>query len=271
LLREIKQQDANKWAPNKKMAMTKVKVKGSPQFHMKVVPYRPLRTLVFVGLWVVTTLMVAAITYFYVEQRGISPVEASAMREEQAQLTRQLSDLRQQLTQAQMNAEVDRQSTEELRQQLLLRREQIAQLEREVAVYQMMSSRTSRNPQGIGFGSFSVKSVDSAGDNVYHMKLVVQKLAEDDAEFTGHLESSLVGKQAGVEQRIQLSKLAVIAEGVDPLGEKIPLQFKYFQNIETDLRLPEGFEPVHMELRLVSASKSNPLVVQHQLEWVQAD
>jgi hypothetical protein len=247
------------------------KVKGSTQFHMKVVPHRPLRSILFASAWAMATFIAVLVTWLYVEERSISPAEAKVMRTELAQLTQQVADLRQQLTQAQMNAEVDRKSSEELRQQLLVRREQIAQLEREVAVYQMMSSRASRNPQGITFGRFSVRRVESAEPDLYHLKLVVQKLAENDAEFVGHLESILVGKTAGAEQRIPLSQLVVAEEGVEPLVEKTPIQFKYFQNIETDLRLPEGFEPVHMELRLVSASKPNPLVIEQKLEWVQAN
>lgn len=248
------------------------KVKGSTQFHMKVVPHRPLRTFMITVLWILVIVAAVVATYFYVEQRSISPDEAAVMRAEHAQLTRQVAELRQQLTQAQMNAEVDRKSSEELRQQLLGRREKIAQLQREIAVYQMMSSRGSRNPMGIGFGNFSVRSVEnSALTNLYHLKLVVQKLAENETEFVGELDAIVVGKQAGVEQRIPLSQLAVSAEGAQPLAAKIPIQFKYFQNIETDLRLPEGFEPVHMELRLVSASKPNPLVIEHQLEWVQVN
>lgn len=247
------------------------KVKGSTQFHMKVVPHRPLRSLMIAGLWILAILAAMAVTYFYLEQRTLSPAEADVMRAEHAELTQQVGDLRQQLTQAQMNAEVDRKSSEELRQQLLVRREKIAQLEREIAVYQMMSARASRNPMGIGFGNFSVRAVDGAVTNLFHLKLVVQKLAESETEFVGELESVVVGKQSGAEQRIPLSQLAVSAEGSTPLAVKIPIQFKYFQNIETDLRLPEGFEPVHMELRLVSSSKSAPLVVEHQLEWVQAN
>lgn len=240
------------------------KVKGSTQFHMKVVPHRPWRTLLMVALVGVAILVAVVITWLYVEYRSISPDEARVMREEQAHLKQEVDDLRQQLTQAQMNTEVDRKSSEELRQQLLVRREQIAQLEREVAVYKMMSSRVSRNPLGIGFGRFSVRQLEG---NSYHIKLVVQKLAENETEFVGHLESILVGKQAGTERRIPLSQLAVAVEGAQPLQEKTPVQFKYFQNIETDLRLPEGFEPVRMEVRLVSSSQVNPLVVEHQLDW----
>lgn len=240
------------------------KVKGSTQFHMKVVPHRPFRTLLMVLMGGVAMLVAVVITWLYVEYRSISPAEANAMREEQSYLKQEVDDLRQQLTQAQMNSEVDRKSSEELRQQLLVRREQIAQLEREVAVYKMMSSRVSRNPLGIGFGRFSVRQIS---DDSYHIKLVVQKLAENDTEFVGHLESTLVGNQAGAERRIPLAQVSVAVEGAQPVQEKMPVQFKYFQNIETDLRLPEGFEPVRMEVRLVSSAQANPLVVEHQLDW----
>jgi len=249
------------------------KVKGSPQYRMKVVPHRPVRNLF---LWLLLGLLILGAivaTYGYAQYRanqlGMSPEAAAKLRTERDQMVKNLASLRQQLTQAQMNAEVDRKASEDLRQRLLERREQIAQLEREVSVYRMMSARTSRNPMGISFGTFSVKPVDNS--DLYHMKLVVQKLAEGDDEFEGLLESTLVGKQGGTEQKLPLVQLVVTPEGGQPLADKIPVDFKYFQNIEADLRLPEGFEPERMDVKLVSSSRRNPLVVEQQLEWVQAD
>ena len=248
------------------------KVKGSPQYRMKVVPHRPLRRLL---LWLLGLLLVvAAVTASYwfagyqASQAGMSPEAAKKLRSQLASLQEETQSLRQQLAQAQMGAEVDRKSSEELRQLLLERREQISQLKRDISVYRMMSSRSSNNPLGISFGTFSVKPLDN---NLQQLKLVVQKLAEGEDEFKGALLVSVVGKQAGVEQRIPLWQLAITAEGAEPMGEKIPLDFKYFQNIETTLRLPDGFVAEHLAVRLESSARRNPLVVEQQLEWLQPD
>lgn len=248
------------------------KVKGSPQFHMKVVPHRPLRKLLIALLLcaLVVGLTLGAYEYagYKAQQQGVSADAAAELKAARDQLEAEVQGLRQQLTQAQLNAEVDRKASEDLRQRLFERREQIAQLERDISVYRMMSARTGNNPQGIGFGAFSVKA---QGERVYHIKLVVQKLAEGESEYAGVLEANLIGKQDGEDAKYPLAQLAVPAEGVAPLGEKIPVEFKYFQTIETDVLLPQGFDPTRLDVRLVSNAKQNPLVLTQALEWVSAE
>lgn len=249
------------------------KVKGSPQYRMKVVPHRPLRAALLWTLGVLVVVGAVAGAYqlaaYQAEQDGMSAGAAAALRAERDQLRTELNGLRQQLTQAQMSTEVDRKAAEDLRQRLLTRREQIAQLERDVSVYRMMSARSSNNPMGISFGTFSAKPLTEAG--VHHVKLVVQKLAEGDSEFSGVLEATLVGKVAGAEQKYPLAQVALAPEAGEPMADKIAVDFKYFQTIETDLRLPDGFEPERLDVRLVSNSRSNPLTLENQLEWVKAD
>ena len=48
------------------------------------------------------------------------------------------------------------------------------------------------------------------------------------------------------------------------------MSFKYFENVETDIQLPEGFDPLRLELRVESSAPGNPLVVAHELEWVRS-
>ncbi len=253
------------------------KVKGSPQFSMMVVPDRPRLRLIqrTIALLLVVGLMGGA--YWYGGYRatvlGLSADQAQSLKLRTGNLEAQLQDVQQQLTQARMNAEVDRKAGEDLRRQLLARREQIAQLERDISVYRMMSARSSRNPLGISFGKYSIKPLRSADNKIlpgqFHLKLVLQKLAEGDAEFNGRLDCNLVGNLKGEEKAFPLSQLA-LGSGAKPLPEKIPVTFKYFENIETDISLPEGFEPMRLELRVESSATGNPLVVAHELEWVKS-
>lgn len=254
------------------------KVKGSVQYSMMVVPYRPglLWLKRFLALALVAVLMGAAFWYgnHQARQQGLTADQAVYLRNEVTRLTGALSDNQQQLTQARMNAEVDRKTSEDLRKQLLVRREQIAQLERDVSVYRMMSARSSRNPLGISFGKYTIKSLRSSDNQSlpgqYHLKLVLQKLAEGDDEFSGQLLCNLVGTLNGEEKTFSLSQLAQTPAGGAPLAEKIPVSFKYFENVETDIQLPEGFDPLRLELRVESSATGNPLVVAHELEWVRS-
>lgn len=251
-------------------------VKGSPQLQMKVVPHRPMRTLVLAILAVLGVSILVISAYMYANyrayQQGVSPEQAQILRAELAQLRADQTELERQLTQAKMNAEVDRQASEDLRQQLLVRREQIALLERNIAVYRMMSARSSRNPLGINLGKFSIKPMKASAEGFtshgYHFKLVVQKLAEGDEEFSGRLIAHLVGLQNGEEKKLPLSQIAITNPGSVTLADNIPLSLKYFQNVETDFQVPDGFEPARFELRVESNAKGHPLVLEQQLEWL---
>lgn len=255
------------------------KVKGSRHYRLKVVPHRPVRNALFMFLAV--TIIAAALvgTYFYAQARTasvlISEEQATALRAELAKANADAQDLRQQVTKYQLNAEVDRQATDEIRRQVISQREQIAALERDVAVYRIMTSSRNNNPHGISFGVFSVTpvvvdgapAVDGASKPVQRVKLAIQKLAEDDAEFRGELQFKIVGQRDGKEEKIPLHQLEQVKPDVPALAEKIPLEFKFFQNIEADISLPEGFVPNRVELSVKSASRRNPLVIEGQLEW----
>lgn len=251
------------------------KVKGSPQYAMRVVAYRPrLRLLKLVLLGIGALLLLGAAYWFGGERArdgGLTPDQAEFMRTEVDRLTVALNDNQQQLTQAQMNAEVDRKAGEDLRQQLLARREQIAQLERDVNVYRMMSARSSRNPLGISFGKYSISAIknpdNSVNGRLFHLKLVLQKLAEGEEEFSGRLRCLVVGLKDGKEQKLSLPAVAIGDLALAASSGVIPVSFKYFENIETDLQLPEGFEPQRLELNVEANSSGNPLVIAQELEW----
>lgn len=249
------------------------KVKGSRHYRLKVVPHRPIRNALIVGLLIIVVLSALVGTYFYSHYRTasvlISEDQAKELRTELASVDAEAQDLRQQVTKYQLNAEVDRQVIDEIRHQVVTQREQIAALEREVAVYRIMTSPKNNNPQGISFGVFSVVPVadDGAPANLQRIKLAIQKLAEGDKEFQGELEFTIVGLRGGKEEKIPLSRLEQVRENIAPLADVIPLQFKFFQSIEADIHIPDGFVPSRVELSVRSASKRKPIVIEGQLEW----
>jgi hypothetical protein len=250
------------------MNSAKAKVKGSPVYRMKVVPHRPLKNaLIALALLSLVGGAMAA-TYFYAQHQTskerLLPQEASELRDQLDKMTQEASETKRELAKYQLSAEVNRQAGEELRQRVMGLRDEKAALQRDVEVYRMLTSKKSTNPMGISFGIFSVSAL---ADNKKQFKLVVQKLAEGDDDFSGQLRVLLVGQQDGAEVKISLHELVVNQAEMEPWVANIPLEFKFFQNIDAEIALPDGFIAERVELVVTSNSRRNPVTVEAALEW----
>lgn len=250
--------------------MAKVKVKGTPVYRMKVVPHRPIRDLLVIisALCMVAALVIG--TYFFASSLHPSGDAASddvtVLKQQLESANADIAALRTELAKLQVGAEVDRQAGEELRRQLLTLREEKAALERDADVLRLMISNKAKNPQGIGFGVFAVTNQP---EGLQHVKLVIQKLVESEDEFSGLLGFSIIGQKDGQEATYALHELAVTTPET-AIAAEIPLSFKYFQNVEADIRLPEGFVPTRVALAIKSMARNQPVVVDGQLEWPEA-
>lgn len=244
------------------------KVKGSPVYRLKVVPHRPIKSaLVFIlSIALICAALIATYRYaqHHTANNRLTPEEAAELRAQLSKSENELAEVRRNLMRMEVNADVDRQAGEELRKQVLGLRQEKAALARDIDVFRIMTSDKNRNPKGISFGVFSVTEL---ADNKHLLKLAVQKLAEGEDDFTGQLRFFVVGQREGQETRISLHELAVSKVGVEPLTENIPLNFKFFQNIETEIVIPDGFAPSRVELAVKSESRRAPVSVEAQLEW----
>lgn len=250
------------------MNPAKTKVKGSPVYRMKVVPHRPVKNALIVSALLILVGAALIATYFYAldraNQERISPEDAQELRAQLDKLTQEASESKRELAKYQLNAQVDHQAGEDLRKRVMLLRDEKAALQRDVEVYRILTSKKSTNPMGISFGIFSVTAL---ADNKSQFKLVVQKLAEGDDDFSGQLRALVVGQKDGSETKISLHELVVNQVGAEPMPENIPLNFKFFQSIDTEIVLPEGFTPVRVELAVKSSARRNPVTVEAELEW----
>lgn len=244
------------------------KVKGSPVYRMKVVPHRPLKTALLTLLFLLLAVLVLVATYYYAQHQTsselLAPDEAKSLRSQLERLNQEVSESKRELAKYQLNAEVDRQAGEEMRKRILELREEKAALQRDIEVYRILTSKKSTNPMGISFGIFSVTALP---DNKHQFKLVVQKLAENEEDFAGQLRIDVIGQRDGKETVLSLHTLAVNKAGAEVLPESIPLNFKFFQNVETEIVLPDGFVPDRIDLTVKSSARRNPVTVKAELEW----
>jgi hypothetical protein len=223
---------------------------------MRVVRHHPRKYFFrLLGLVILFVLSVAASFY-----AGIRHLELQQLAADNDQIQQQ-QILTQELTQLRTNADVDRQTIEEMRQLVMTQKAQMASYDRDLRVYkELLTSGAKLNPLGVSFGVFTV--FPTAEKNHFSYKLVVQKLSTKDADFSGTLEFKLVGEQSGKPKHFFLHE---ISDQVVPAS--IPLNFKYFQALEGNILLPEDFTPKTVELIVYTGDQKNSATVETQLAW----
>lgn len=239
-------------------------VKGSKQYHMVVVPYRPVRRVLTVVILLLVTAGAVAASYYWGHRQGMTEqadavAERDELRGKVVDLTREADELRQQVANLRLGSEVDQQASEEMRNQVIQLREEIAALEEDITFYRGLMSPSDNN-SGLTIGSLNV--IGTGIPRQYEYKLVVQQLATNHQVLSGHLNFNIVGRRGEETETLSLHQLSDQVDSRD-----IRLRFRYFQNIEGRLTLPEGFEPERIELAAQS-SGGNRETVEKKFGWL---
>lgn len=235
-------------------------VKGSVHYPMKLVPHRPLQQAMRTGL-LVTGVIVGLIGSYYAGVYSVRQAEISAVQSIAGEHQQVIDKYKQDITKLQTNAEVDRQTIEQMRKVVATQKAQLASADRDLHVYKdLLSPNVKTNPLGISVGTFTATPLAEAGHFSY--KVVVQKLSTKEVDFSGVLDIKIIGQQEGKEKQLLLSEVSP-----QLTTASIPLTFKYFQNAEGEIQLPADFTPHAVELT-VKADKSDSSLVTTQLDWL---
>jgi hypothetical protein len=154
--------------------------------------------------------------------------------------------------------DVDRTALELVRQELAAQREQIAGLEEGIRFYRSLMA-----PGEIaqGFSLRKIELVAREEPGRFGFRVVVQQEARKHASVRGELYAEVSGQQAGEPRSYPLGALSADLEGT-----VILLRFRYFQSIEGDLLLPEGFEPQTVSV-VATLSVPETAEVREQYPW----
>lgn len=240
-------------------------VKGSKQERMIVVPYRPARR-VLIGILLVLGVGASAAAGFLYSYYVTIDSQQGELRDRQ-ELSQELqryeeenSDLRRQIAILDRSSVMDQRATEEVQTTIMSLRERVAQLEQDIVYYrQVVSDETGETGLVISQLDIATTSVP----NVYSYKLVLRQLdADGDSYLIGSVNVNLVGSQGEEQMILPLRQLSEEQSELD-----IRLRFKYFQNIEGSLTLPEGFSPERVQIAAVSSEPVEKNIDQ-DFSWV---
>jgi hypothetical protein len=216
-------------------------VKGSKQEKMVVVPYRPGRRFVLVCFLAL----------------GIG---ASALGGFMFGIETENSELRRQVAILDRSSVMDQRATEEVQETIIGLRDRVARLEQDVVYYRQVVSEETEDT-GLIISQLDIDATRES--NRYRYKLVFrQQDADGDTFLTGHVNINLVGSQGEEQQILSLRDLSAEQDQLD-----IRLRFKYFQNIEGELVLPDNFVPDRMQVAAVSVEPVEKSINQN-FSWV---
>ena len=240
-------------------------VRGSKQEKMVVVPHRPGQRLLFTVVLLSGVAAAALGGWAYGYYTTLLTQESA--QADQEQLVSQIdvlqlenSDLRRQIAILDRASVMDQAANEEVQNTISSLRERVAQLEQDVVYYRQVVSEETEDT-GLVIGQFDISTSDQPDQ--FRYKLVMrQEDADGDSFLVGHVNVNLVGR-VGEEQMVY--PLRDVSNDEDQLD--IRLRFKYFQNIEGELALPEGFEPDRIQIAAVSTEPVEKTINQ-DFSWV---
>ena len=240
-------------------------VKGSKQEKMVVVPYRP-RQRAFFALLVASGVVLSALggfMYGYYEtllQRESSLAELNSLNAELAELREENAELRKEVAILDRSSIMDQRANVEVQETMSDLRGRVSQLEQDIVYYRGVIAAETEDT-GLTISQMDINA--TADPNRYRYKLVLrQQDADGDTYLTGHVNVNLVGSRGEAQQIIPLREVSDEQDQLD-----IRLRFKYFQNIEGELAIPEGFEPERIQIAAISTEPIEKDVSQ-DFSWV---
>jgi hypothetical protein len=240
-------------------------VKGSKQEKMVVVPHRPARRAMIAITLFIAVAASAAGGFLYGYYKTMLTQETSQASEEElgselAAVQLENSDLQRQIAILDRSSVMDQKATEEVQSTIKGLRDRVAQLEQDIVYYRQVVSEETQDT-GLIVTQLDIDAMREP--NRFRYKLVLrQQDADGDTFLTGYVNVNLIGQQDNEQVIIALRDLSAEQDQLD-----IRLRFKYFQNIEGELALPEGFVPERVQVAAVSIEPVDKSIDQ-DFSWV---
>ncbi len=237
-------------------------VKGSKQYEMMVVPHRPLYKAGIFCLFLIAMVAFSFLTYEYGMSQGLATkVEVVKEKDEiKAQLTdanRLIGSMRQEVADLKLGGVVDTKANEEVRQTVEVLQDQIAQLNEEIKFYKGVMLPNVEE-KGLRIERLDVKNTGEP--NRYRYSLLLTQVVDKHNYVQGGVEIALLGREGESEKQLFLSELNEAKQS------SIGFRFRYFQNIDGELLVPDGFEPKEVMI-IAKSSGRNGQRLEKKFDW----
>ncbi len=189
---------------------------------------------------------------------GAWTVSSSAGAGEDARLRGEIEGLRQEIATLSRSDQVSREANADLQLMLAERDEEISALRADVAFYERLVGSTAQR-RGLTVHGLRLQS---QGGGAWHFTATLTQTLNRAAVSSGTLTLEVEGSRNDSLERLPWDALR---QSEDAPG--IEYSFKYFQQVDGDLLLPEGFRPLRLIVRLAPPRGE---AVEESFPWAEA-
>jgi len=176
----------------------------------------------------------------FVDNKSQLKQQIESLQAKQKELSEQVAIYR-------YGGELDKQVSERIRQENLQLQNKVSELNEAVGFYRGIMAPNDRK-KGLQIEEFNLQPVE--GSRRYRYEVVLTQAANNSAYISGKLLLTLHGAIDKKEQAISHQDLLVDA---NKRGQ--PFKFRFFQNLKGQIQLPEGFEPVQIDVSAQSSGR----------------
>ena len=200
-------------------------------------------------------LLILAVAYLVYEfgriSAGYNVLDAAAERDNYesriGSLNGEIGELKQQVALLETHREVDRQAYREVEASLGALQAKIQEQQDAIAFYRGIVSPADGKA---GLRVQDLKLTRTGEERRFNLRLVLVQAKKHDRKVSGDVNLTVEGSENG------MAKVYRYAELVDDDDTAWKFSFRYFQDFDRRLRLPDGFEPVRITVQVESRTRS---------------
>ena len=184
--------------------------------------------------------------------------EHGALLEHIGELNDEIEALKQEVALQETHRAIDREAYKDVESSLITLQAKIQEQQDAIAFYRGIVSPSDGKP-GLRVQDF--KLTRSGEEREFHLRLVLVQAMKHDRKVSGDVALSVEGSENGESRTYALTELLPADANV-----AWPFSFRYFQDFDRQLVLPDGFTPerVHVEVRSKTRSISS---IEESFAW----
>lgn len=228
-----------------------------------VKPHRPQQARVIFGVALVAAIVGGYLLFEYGRRQGgydmvASRAERAELEEQVSRLTAENDELRQQIALLETSRGVDREAYDQVESTLADLQRQLQEQREELDFYRTIVTPAD-GVSGLRIQELRLSPV--AEGSSYRLQLVLVQAAQHDQTISGVVDMTVEGAEGGKSVSYDLERLVTDEQPV-PIG----FSFRYFQNLEREVTLPDGFTPQRVNVE-VTPNGRQAKAIKQTFDW----
>jgi hypothetical protein len=163
-------------------------------------------------------------------------------------LQAEIAGLNERVVLLETNREIDKEAYKDVEAGLMDLQAKIQEQKDAIAFYRGIVSPTDG---AAGLRVQDLKLTRGSVERAYNVRLVLLQSLKHDRKVSGDVILTVIGDQGGAEARIEFAELSPA-----DASKGWPFSFRYFQDFDREIILPDGFTPERIDIEVLSKTRS---------------